>query len=328
MNPKISIIIPVWNGGKYLAMALESVATQSFSNWECVCIDNNSADGSDKVLREFSARDPRFIVITNDENLGASGGRNIGMDAARGEYITFLDQDDLMARGVLENYARIIDDRRPDMIRCLCKYVAEDFRILTDFSPQDIRVQYFNTPQKDFIEIASNKKRYGLWMFVWVCCFRRDAVRGIRFDTNMFVGGGEDNIFMADVIDNIKNFAQTDMVAVYYRASPASQSMHGFKESLVTAYSAIVPTVWLKFAARKSDWHEFILNWTAARFYRMCVKRTVLENANLTAARAVIGGLSRYLPVMKKYLGWRRWIYVKLFMRGNIKLLRFLLRAL
>ncbi|GHS98335.1 hypothetical protein FACS189421_06740 [Bacteroidia bacterium] len=331
-NPKISIIIPVWNGGKYLVAALESVAAQTFSDWECICVNNVSTDGSADVIREFSVRDPRFVLINNSENMGAVGGRNIGMDAARGEIFTFLDQDDLLQPRALEIYAFFADDpRRPDMIRGKCRLVSKDFAISTadaDAALPDVRVQYFNNPRADFIKLASNRKRYSMWMYVWICCYRRDAVKDIRFDIRQSGGGGgEDNVFTGKVIDSIKSFIQFDAVVLNYRASPASQTHNGFQESLVNTYSMLVPVVYETFGG-ESDWHEFIRRWTAARMYRMCVKRTVLENMHIDKARSVLASIADYLPLMKKYLGWRRMLYIRLFMRGRIKLLRFSLHIL
>ena len=89
----ISIVIPVYNTGKYLRRGLDSLLAQTCGDWEAVCIDDGSTDGSAAVLEEYAARDARFRVL-RQENSGVSAARNRGIQEARGEWVTFLDADD------------------------------------------------------------------------------------------------------------------------------------------------------------------------------------------------------------------------------------------
>lgn len=90
---RISIIIPVYNAEKYLRRGLDSLLAQTCGDWEAVCIDDGSTDGSAAVLEEYAARDARFRVL-RQENSGVSAARNRGIQEARGEWVTFLDADD------------------------------------------------------------------------------------------------------------------------------------------------------------------------------------------------------------------------------------------
>ena len=101
MNPKISIIIPVYNAEKYVGACIESLLAQSFSDFECILVNDGSTDGSSAVCREYAKKDPRVIHI-DQENQGVCGARNTGLDAARGETITFVDSDDWMDENGLE----------------------------------------------------------------------------------------------------------------------------------------------------------------------------------------------------------------------------------
>lgn len=92
-NPKISVIVPVYNVERYLRKCLDSIIAQTFSDWECICVDDGSPDNSGKILDEYAAKDKRFVII-HKENGGVSSARNAGLDMARGEYITFCDSDD------------------------------------------------------------------------------------------------------------------------------------------------------------------------------------------------------------------------------------------
>ena len=93
---KISIIVPVFNVEKMLPHCLDSIKAQTFSDFECLLIDDGSTDSSGILCDEYVAFDPRFKVI-HSENQGASAARNLGLDNASGEWIQFIDSDDWIA---------------------------------------------------------------------------------------------------------------------------------------------------------------------------------------------------------------------------------------
>ena len=93
--PSISTIIPVYNTARYLRRCLDSIANQTYRDWEALCVDDGSTDGSPAILREYASRDPRFRIISKP-NGGLSDARNAGLAAAAGEYINFVDSDDLI----------------------------------------------------------------------------------------------------------------------------------------------------------------------------------------------------------------------------------------
>lgn len=106
---KVSIIVPSYNLAEYLPEALRSVLSQRFTDWECIIVENGSADDSLSVARDFSARDARFRVEVLSRNEGVAVARNRGLALAEGEYILFLDADDLIAPGYLEDAVRELD---------------------------------------------------------------------------------------------------------------------------------------------------------------------------------------------------------------------------
>ena len=94
-TPEISIVVPVYNLEKWIGRCLDSLAKQTFSNFEVLLIDDGSTDGSPAICCDFCAADSRFGYI-RQENRGASAARNTGLDKARGEYICFVDADDIL----------------------------------------------------------------------------------------------------------------------------------------------------------------------------------------------------------------------------------------
>lgn len=99
-QPIVSVVIPVYNAGKYLRRGLDSLLAQTCGDWEAVCVDDGSSDDSPAILEEYAARDARFRVL-RQENSGVSAARNRGIREARGEWVTFLDADDWLTAGII-----------------------------------------------------------------------------------------------------------------------------------------------------------------------------------------------------------------------------------
>jgi len=95
------VIIPVYNAEPYLRECLDTVVSQSLREIEIICVDDGCTDGSPATLQEYAAADPRFRILRR-ENGGAGTARNAGLEAARGEYLSFLDADDFFEKTMLE----------------------------------------------------------------------------------------------------------------------------------------------------------------------------------------------------------------------------------
>ncbi len=100
-TPKVSVIIPVYNVEKYLKECLDSIIGQTLEEIEIICVDDGSTDSSLSILQEYGKRDPRIIILTQ-ENQGAGAARNKGLAIAKGEYLSFLDADDFFEKKMLQ----------------------------------------------------------------------------------------------------------------------------------------------------------------------------------------------------------------------------------
>lgn len=114
-NPKISVIIPVYNVKAYLKQCITSVTGQSMREIEIICIDDGSTDGSVDILHELSAQDDRIRVI-EQENKGAGAARNCGMRAAAGDFFIFLDSDDFFESDMLQKAYEKIEAYQADFV--------------------------------------------------------------------------------------------------------------------------------------------------------------------------------------------------------------------
>ena len=104
----ISVIVPVYNIEPYVLDCLESIAAQTYSNLECIIVDDGSTDSSGKICDRFCCRDNRFQVI-HQENSGLGPARNTGFIHARGKYVMFIDGDDMLTRDALETTHKCIE---------------------------------------------------------------------------------------------------------------------------------------------------------------------------------------------------------------------------
>lgn len=98
--PKISIIIPVYNKGKYVRKAIESILSQTFTDWELIIVDDGSTDSSYSICLEYT--NDKRVKVYHMKNGGVSRARNKGLDYAQGEYVTFIDSDDYISEDYLE----------------------------------------------------------------------------------------------------------------------------------------------------------------------------------------------------------------------------------
>lgn len=103
-TPLITIIVPVYNTDKYLRKCIESILSQSFTDWECILVDDGSTDGSPQICDDYAKRDNR-IKVFHKENGGVSSARNVGLRNAMGDYICFVDSDDYITPNHLFDFA-------------------------------------------------------------------------------------------------------------------------------------------------------------------------------------------------------------------------------
>ena len=110
-KPLISIVTPVFNAEKYLAETIESVQAQTYKNWELLLVNDGSKDNSLKIAKEYAKKDKR-IKAYSIKNSGAAVARNTGIEKAKGDYICFIDADDLWKKGKLEKQLKFMQEKK------------------------------------------------------------------------------------------------------------------------------------------------------------------------------------------------------------------------
>lgn len=94
-NPRVSVLMPVYNGERYLRKAVESILNQTFTDFEFIIVDDGSTDNTWQILQGYVANEPRIVLVRNETNIGLAGSLNKGLGLARGEYISRMDADDV-----------------------------------------------------------------------------------------------------------------------------------------------------------------------------------------------------------------------------------------
>ena len=112
--PKISVIIPIYNGEKYLRKCLNSVVFQTYKDLEIICVDDGSNDNSLSILNEYKKNDKRFKIISKN-NEGLSSARNVGIENSLGDYISFIDSDDWVSLALYDDFCKVLDKINKDI---------------------------------------------------------------------------------------------------------------------------------------------------------------------------------------------------------------------
>lgn len=173
---KISVIVPLYNAEKYLRDCIESILSQTFTDFECMLIDDGSKDNSLNICFEYAAKDNRIKVIQN-EHKGVSYARNTGLKMAKGEYISFVDSDDEISDSMFETMVNHMDNNDYDIVQCGYDYIMEDEK---KSLPYTIESE---------LEIVSGKdmlKKFGLeyseiYFVLWNKLYKRSLFKNIEF---------------------------------------------------------------------------------------------------------------------------------------------------
>ena len=212
MNDKVSIIIPTFNRAHTLKKTLKSVQNQTHQNWECIVIDDGSEDSTDSLLLEF-LEDDRFHYIKRPENLskGAATCRNIGLDKSTGDYIQFLDSDDLLDKFKLQKQLQI-DCSKEDLL--ICKWGGIVFK----HGREEINL-YENIPTYRNIENTLDLFRVCANRFCYLPlhCFLipREIIGPSRWNAELSIN--DDGEFMTRIILKANKICFTNKTFVLYR---------------------------------------------------------------------------------------------------------------
>lgn len=192
MSTLISVIIPVYNTEQYISCCIDSVLSQSFTNFELILVDDGSKDGSGTICDEYAKKDNRIRVF-HKGNGGVSSARNLGLDNARGEWIYFVDSDDELLPGGLQTLVDgICDD--VDIVGGGYERFGPNGELL---EAVDERVTTALSKEETLLIVSNDRPKYYSYLgYMWMWMFRSSVIRShhLRFDTSIKIK--EDTLFL------------------------------------------------------------------------------------------------------------------------------------
>lgn len=208
---KISVVIPCYNGEKYVERCLKNLAAQTHKNIEIIIVNDGSSDRSQSLIEQGQKSMPNILLI-NQKNQGVSASRNAGIERASGEYIHFFDIDDEINPEFYETLAETATKTSVDIVACNVYNEAKPHRNIC-YTGREVAIDVDSR-----LRLTNVGRRGSVWRYI----FRREFLlaNNLRFDTSRI--SGEDRVFSLQAVYFAKNIATEPRATYYYRLNEGS----------------------------------------------------------------------------------------------------------
>lgn len=234
---EVSIIVPIYNVEKYLNRCLDSLVNQTFREIEIIALNNGSIDNSLNILKEYANRDERIRIIDNN-NLGVSEARNIGIKEANGKYLVFVDSDDWIDKDMIEVLHSSIEKNSCDLVMCTYVREFENHSKEKVFNLPEVNLYVGNEVKEQLLrrlvgplgkELANPEYLDALGT-VWAKMYKTSVLKdkNLRFVDLKEIGSGEDTLF------NILAFNEVNKVILLNK--PMYHYWRGNSNSITSRY--------------------------------------------------------------------------------------------
>ncbi len=261
----VSVVVPVYNAEKYLIRCLDSVVAQSYRHIEAILVDDGSTDGSAGICDEYASKDSRFTVI-HQSNKGPGEARNVALSHCSGEWICFLDSDDLMRQGMVE---RLYDVASRGYKLAMCSYST--FTNIDEIRDEEL----LETPSAAYGELTvdqcldefvsgwpsknfNTRFKYGV---LWNKIFHASLLKGVRFDPSLERHVDQPFCMAALIRTDKVAFIQDDLYL--YNVRTGSVSHHATIDMRCAYLRSSLSMFGILKTYRESDWQPFL-----RKFYR------------------------------------------------------------
>lgn len=209
----VSIIVPVHNAELFLAECLKSICNQTYSNIEIILINDASEDLSEQICSQYQKHDERIILLNHDYCQGVSKTRNSGLLAATGEYVAFVDADDILENIFIEKLVETIEKHDIAIV---------GYRKFTELNEIGYVVNQLDCCKWEelmFHVLCTNK----IGGYCFNKLYRKKIIEGIFFDSSLTMG--EDFVFLIEYLKKCKNFGYVTQALYKYRSNPNSATL-------------------------------------------------------------------------------------------------------
>lgn len=212
-RPLISIIIPVYNGEKYLRSCLDSILQQTFQNWEMIIINDGSTDNSPAICDEYS-KDSRITVI-HRKNGGQAIARNEGLSIAKGEFVSFVDCDDWFEQNMYESMLSTIQSHKAEIL--ICGYI-EEYQTRKKEIRNDGLLKCYEADEAMKMVLKGS-----LGSYLWSMLFRREVIKELMPDLTPY----EDHATVFKWVAHANKVVVWNRAFYHYRQL-SNSSLHAF----------------------------------------------------------------------------------------------------
>lgn len=296
MNLKISVIIPVYKVEEYLHQCIDSILSQTYKNIEVILVDDGSPDSSPRICDEYASRDYRVKVI-HKPNGGLSDARNVGLDAATGDYIMFVDSDDYwQGPNVLNILCNTLDNyhEKLDFLNFNCIYYYQTDNVMKPWPVFPDIVINSGAPKEIIVGLVSHG------MFPMSACMkliRRDFL--IKNDIK-FINGivSEDIPWFLEILSKSRAFRFVNEYVYVYRKQVAGTISSSFSEKKYKDLYNIFITETAKIKDNYSDYElkNALLSFMA---YEFCILLGQAHNFSGESRERELNNLKQYLWILK-----------------------------
>ncbi len=241
---KISIIIPVYNGGQYIRDTVKRIQNSTFGNLEIILIDDGSNDNSLEVINKLSEEDDRIVVIHRD-NGGIYVARQTGIEKSTGDYICFCDQDDYVDADMYAKLIQNSDNGTNDLVICGTYKLIDDKKI-----PYDILTESYIASQKEKQNLIENilfrefkgyiSNSCMISTAIWKCMIKRNLIFDNDIKFRSYVSFEDDFLFILDVITHAGKIKTIPDLLYGWYVNPNSEShtvTHRYIDDYVSKYN-------------------------------------------------------------------------------------------
>lgn len=235
--PFLSIVVPVYNVEQYLDECLSSIIQQTYTDWECICVNDGSTDKSNEILQKYASLDMR-IKILEQENRGPSAARSLALSVVCGEYVCFVDADDFLDSDAFHQLVDLVKAYQVDVLGYSYKTVPDNVT-----SKYTMTVGKRLTPQ-ELLATTYTPQASDDFAFVWRFMIRKGLLNSNGIDFHPKICVGEDTVFMMEVFSYAENIYLTDYAPYNYRVDNKYSIMHKeqykpyLENSLILQYEA------------------------------------------------------------------------------------------
>jgi glycosyltransferase involved in cell wall biosynthesis len=275
----VSVIIPTFNRSSFLNEAVHSIKEQTYSDIEIIIIDDCSDLAHKECLTSMMKSNRSALVIENKNRLGVSACRNIGIENATGEYLLFLDDDDILLPDFIKKNVETIERFHVDLVSCRSIAFSNDSSVSTKL------IDRYNWQSHGDLSIYPMEEQPAAHIFLYhpilhsfIC--KKKAIGSLRFDEDLSYG--EDFIFWLTLANAGKKFKKIDLIGVRYRIHPSNNSLQSSLADRIHFYKKL-KEMKFKDSEVENIWHlkmSFLLlsdgQFKGIKYFLQCLRSPII----------------------------------------------------